>query len=346
MKVSLARNHAIEWVTNYASLKEGFRGAYFSGSTIELSQDTVLPSTSDIDIVIVTASDSPPLKLGKFLYKNTLLEVTYLSWDQLQIPEEVLTSYHLAGSFRVDTIISDPTGHLRRLQNYISTNFANITWVRKRCNNVFQKIKNGIISIDTTAPFHNLVTSWLFPTGITTHAVLVAALRNPTVRKRYTAAREVLVEYKQEEIYEEFLQLIGCQHMTAHNIENYLNELTKIFDVASAIAKTPFFFSSDITRISRPIAIDGSRELIRSGYHHEAVFWIVATFARCHMILEADAPQDLQDKYLPAFEALIRDLGIHSRNDFVIRGEAVIQFLPRLIEITEVIMLANKEIHD
>ena len=35
-----------------------------------------------------------------------------------------------------------------------------------------------------------------------------------------------------------------------------------------------------ITPAARPIAIDGSRELIEAGAHREAVFWIVATFAR------------------------------------------------------------------
>ena len=110
--------------------------------------------------------------------------------------------------------------------------------------------------------------------------LLVAALRNPTVRLRYAPVRDVLKEYNQEEIYEELLRLLGCKDMSAEQAMIHLNGLTRTFDAASAIAKTPFFFSSDITPDARAIAIDGDRELILNGSHREAVFWMVATFAR------------------------------------------------------------------
>jgi hypothetical protein len=53
------------------------------------------------------------------------------------------------------------------------------------------------------------VTAWLFPTGVTTHVLLTADLRNLTVRLRYPAVRELLVAYGQPEFYEELLALLG-----------------------------------------------------------------------------------------------------------------------------------------
>ncbi|MFJ4922952.1 hypothetical protein [Streptomyces sp. NPDC088725] len=64
----------------------------------------------------------------------------------------------------------------------------------------------------------------------------------------------------------------------------------------------------------RPIAIDGSRELIDGGLHREAVFWIVAAFARCHTVLAADAP-DAHRAWEPEFLAAVADLGILSAGD-------------------------------
>ncbi|KIL41828.1 hypothetical protein SD70_04205 [Gordoniibacillus kamchatkensis] len=344
MRVGCARAEAAEWVMQHASLEADFRGAYFSGSTIALPDDAELSPASDIDVVIVTAAAKPPLKLGKFIYRGTLVEVTYLSWNELVSAEEVLTSYHLAGSFRVNTIISDPTGHLRKLQAEVSRQFAELSWVRRRCENVRHKIETGLRAIDTSAPLHDLVTSWLFPTGVTTHLILVAALRNPTVRLRYLAARDVLMEYGHADFYLELLQLLGCSHLTPQRVEHHLDELARTFDAAAAAAKTPFFFSTDITAAARPIAIDGSRDLIRTGHHREAVFWIVATFARCHKILAADAPPDLQRALAPAFDAVIADLGITSTSDFIRRAEVALQFLPRLWETAETILLANPDI--
>ncbi len=84
--------------------------------------------------------------------------------------------------------------------------------------------------------------------------------------------------------------MLGCNHLSSQRIEQHLTELERTFDAAVKAAKTTFFFSTDITPAARRIAIGGSRELIRAGCHREAVFWIVATFARCHKILETDSP--------------------------------------------------------
>ncbi|GGF91029.1 hypothetical protein [Paenibacillus abyssi] len=340
MRVGTARAAAAEWVMQHASTEAGFMGAYFSGSTIGLPDELVMSEASDIDVVVVTEKAEPPPKIGKFVYRTTLIEITYLSWNQLASIEDVLTSYHLAGSLRMDTIISDPTGKLRRVQTQVSQHFAERVWVRRRCENARQKIEYGLRAIDISAPWHDQITAWLFPTGITTHVLLVAALRNPTVRLRYLAAHNVLNEYGHIDFYPELLRLLGCDHLTPRHVEHHLDELARTFDVTTAKAKTQFFFSTDITITARPIAIDGSRELIRAGYHREALFWIVATFARCHKILAVDAP-DLQLQLAPAFDAIVADLGITSSDSIIRRAENVIHFLPRLWETTEDLLLAN-----
>lgn len=343
MKIGTARAAATEWVMQNTSQEAWFMGAYFTGSTVGQPDDMLMAVGSDIDVVVVTTEAKPPLKLGKFIYRDALIEISFLSWNQIASAEEVLASYHLAGSFRVDTIIADPTGQLRGVQQKVSRHFAEREWVRRRCDNARQKIEHGLRNIDWTAPWHDQIMAWLFMTGVTTHVLLVAALRNPTVRLRYLAVYNVLQEFGRPDIYPELLRLLGCEHWTPQRTSHHLSALARTFDVAAAHAKTPFFFSSDITAASRPIAIDGSRNLIRDGYHREAVFWIGATFARCHKILSTDAPK-LQVELAPAFEEFLIDLGITSPDILVGRAEEVLQFLPRLWDEAESIMLANCEI--
>ncbi|MBO0993782.1 hypothetical protein [Bacillus sp. SD088] len=343
MKAKFARSIAADWVYTQAQHEQGYGGAYFSGSIIGLSDQTDLDPSSDVDIVVVTEKEEPPLKLGKFIYKDVLLEITYLTWKQLATAEEVLTSYHLAGSFRVDTIIDDPTGRLRVLQKAVSQRFYQLEWVKSRCLNARQKVENGLSSIDRKAPFHEQVTSWLFPTGVMTHIILVAALKNPTVRKRYLATREVLIQYGHETLYNDLLSLLGCAHLQPQQVQKQLTALSQTFDKTVEVAKTPFFFSSDITSISRPIAIDGSQALIDKGHHKEAVFWIIATFARCHTILAIDAPS-LHHEYFPSFQAAVGDLGIFSTVDLLQRAETALQFLPGLWTVTEDILNNNQQI--
>ena len=319
-----------------------FRGAFFSGSTIGLPDDAELPAASDVDVMVVTAHDQAPPKLGKFLYHDTLVEVTYLPLHLLSSAEEVLASYHLAGCFRSDTIIADPTGHLRRLQARVARGFAEPPWVRRRCEGARRKITDGLRAIDLEAPFHDQVMAWLFATGVTTHVLLVAALRNPTVRLRYLAAREVLTDYGQAGLYPELLELLGCARLTRRRVQQHLLALASTFDAAVAVARTPFFFSSDISAPARPIAIDASQRLIDGGCHREAVFWMVATFARCQKILAADAEGEVRRALAPAFEAMVADLGIASSADILRRADDVIRFLPRLWQTAETIMAQSR----
>ncbi len=344
MRVGVAREAAIDWVVQHGSRQEGFRGAYFSGSTVGVAPDAELPSGSDVDVVVVTTLDEPPQKLGKFVYRDALLEVTFLPLRQVAFAQDVLGSYHLAGSFREDTIIADVTGDLRVVQGTVSRHFAERMWVRRRCENARQKVEDTLHSIERAKPWHDQVMAWLFGTGITTHILLVAALRNPTVRRRYLAAHEVLVEYGHAGLYEDLLHLLGCAEMAPQRVDHHLCALAGTFDTVAALATTPFFFSSDITPAARSIAIDGSNALIESGHHREAVFWIVATFARCHKILAVDAPYAVQHQLAPAFDELLADLGIVSTDDLLTRAAAVIQYLPTIWATAEAIMAANSMI--
>jgi hypothetical protein len=346
MRVGEARAAAVDWVLRHARLQDGFLGAYFSGSTVGLPTAAELPAASDIDVVVVIAQAEAPLKLGKFVYQGTLLEVTYMPWRQIGSVSDVLTTYYLAGSFRVDTIIADPTGELHGLQVQVSRLFAEREWVRRRCENARRKAEQGLQSIDPLAPWPEQVAAWLFSTSIATLLPLIAALRNPTVRLRYLAARHVLADYDHAGLYPELLRLLGCAELTPQRVEEHLAALAQTFDTAATAAKTPFFFSSDITPQARPIAIEGSRDLIRAGNHREAVFWIVATFARCHTILAVDAPRGVQRALAPVFDDILADLGIASTDDLRGRARAAGQFLPSVWATAEGILSANPAIVD
>src|SRR4029077_5089804 len=97
---------------------------------------------------------------------------------------------------------------------------------------------------------------------------------------RYVVARELLANYGELDFYERLLDLLGCAQISRTRVVHHLSALPKVFDTAKTVIKTPFSFASDISDLARPIAIDGSRELIERGLHREAAFWIVVTYSR------------------------------------------------------------------
>lgn len=188
--------------------------------------------------------------------------------------------------------------------------------------------------------------AWLFPTGVTTHVLLTAGLGNPTVRLRYLAVGTLLADYGLAGFTEELLALLGCGHLTGERVERHLAAMTAVFDDAAAVARTPFPFASDISAAARPIAVDGGRDLIAGGHHREAVFWIVATYARCLTILAGDAPAATRARHEPGFAALLADLGVADPAALGRRARETLDFLPRLREVTEAILAANPGIQD
>ena len=344
MRVGEAKAIAREWVVREGVKLPGFGGAYLAGSTNWLPDDAPLAVGSDVDVMVVLDDANPPVKLGKFVYHDVLLEISYLPADRLQSAEQVLGDYHLAGSLRTPSVVLDPSGRLTALQAAVARDFAKRRWVVRRCEQARDKVLTNLRRLDAAAAFHEQVTAWLFPTGVTTHVLLTAGLRNPTVRLRYLAVRELLAAYDRLEVYPELLALLGCDQMSRARVEHHLAALAAVFDAAKTWLKTPFFFASDLSDAARPIAIDGSRALIDRGGPREAVFWIVATYARCLTVLAHDAPGDVQARFAPGLRELVGDLGIASFADMQRRGEQVIAYLPRLWDVAEGIIDANPEV--
>jgi hypothetical protein len=345
MLVRQARAVASRWVAEHAVGRPGFVGAFLTGSATWLPGDAELPATSDVDVMVVTAGERTRPKLGKFLCEGVVVEVTYLPWDAVGSAERVLGSYHLAGCLRGGTIVSDPAGRLAEVQAVAAGQYARRAWVRRRCQDAERRVVDGLAAVDAGGPWHDQVTAWSFATGVTTHVLLTAGLRNPTVRLRYLAVRALLLEHGRLGFHEELLELLGCARLDRVRVEQHLRVLAGVFDATVPVSRTWFPFSADDTPVGRPMAIEGSRELVERGLHREAVFWIVATYARCLKILASDAPET-RELYSPGFTDLLADLGVTSPADLRRRAADVRAFLPRLREVAESIMAVNPRIQE
>jgi hypothetical protein len=276
----------------------GIRGAYTAGSTNWLPAGAELPAGSDLDIMILDAGRAGSRR--KLLYGGVLLEASYLT---LPAADGILGDYHLAPSLATGQILLDPTGSLAALQAEVRGSYADPAWIRRRVDHARAKLR---------ANLRAEVVSCLFAAGIATHMLLAAGLRNPTVRNRYVAVRQLV----EPELHESLLGLLGSAHLDAEAAGRHLAALEPIFDAAVASGQNPF---PDIGAIARPAAIDASRTLIARGLHREAMFWIAVTHARCRKVLGADTG---------AWRALLTDLGLATDEDLRRRAAAIEAALP------------------
>jgi hypothetical protein len=344
MRIATARAVAADWVATHGVSTPGFTGAFHHGSTNWLPADAELAPSSDVDVMVVVDDREPPLKPGKFLYRGVLLEVSLLPVDRVCSAETILADYHLAGSFRAPNIIADPTGRLRQVQVEVAAAYAQRRWVSARCESVRANVGRFAHSLNESDALHDQVTSWLFATGGLAHLVLVAGLQNPTVRRRYAAARELLAGYDMLDAYEALLAPLGCAEMSAARVEYHVAALEAAFDAASAAITTPFFFASDLSQLSRPIVIGGSRDLIAQGLHREAIFWICATYGRCLKVLHSDAPAGASAPHDASFAELLADLGVASYADRRERVATLKSAVARASAVAEALIAANPDI--
>lgn len=342
MRVAEAKSIARRWVETAGAEIPGFAGAFFHGSSVWLPDGAELPVGSDLDVVVVLDGRVPEVKLGKVAREGVVLDVTYVPVGELASAEAVLGNYVLAGSFRAPSVIADSSGRLTALNAGVAGHFAERAWVVRRCAEARDKIGQHLAGIDPAGPWHDQVTAWLFGTGVMTHVLLVAGLENPTVRTRYVASKRLLARYDRPDVHDALLGYLGSAAMTTEHATAHLERLSAAFDAAAGVGPTPFFFSTDIAPEARPIAIDGTRAMIAAGLQREAVFWLVATYARCLKTLQHSAP-DLHARHRPGFTALLTDLGIVSSDDLLRRADAVRAALPWLWNVAMAIVGENPD---
>src|SRR6478609_41808 len=99
MRLNDAKNVARQWVAEASAVTPGFRGAFFHGSSNWVADDTELPASSDLDVMVVLDEADPSVKPGKFIHRDVMLEVSYLPVERIQSAEAILGDYRLAGSF-------------------------------------------------------------------------------------------------------------------------------------------------------------------------------------------------------------------------------------------------------
>lgn len=321
------------WVDAYGQDLPGFLGAFTTGSINDLPGHAPVPRSSDVDVMIVLRDPDIGRKPGKVRSGGVVLELSYLGTYDIADPEQVLAHYHLARSVRGASLLADPKGILAPMQAEVVRRFAGREWIDRRIENATGTVRARIDAVAGDAPLENRFMSWLFAAGGVPHILLVAGLRNPTVRKRYLAVRGLLDDTGHEDVYAGLIEMLGCAKWTPETASRHLDALERAFDDAGSVVQTPFFYAADLLPDAKPIAIGGSRELIAQGNHLEAVFWIGATWGRCIEVLHTDAPPHLADAHDAPYMAFLADLGIRSGGDLLQRGEEIRGTLPRVSEV-------------
>lgn len=174
------------------------------------------------------------------------------------------------------------------------------------------------------------VMQWQFGVGLIPHLVLVAAGRNPTVRRRYAACRDVLADAGAGHHYTGLLSLAGYDRVGDADMAALFPSLEQAFDViAPLVTDSMLAHPSDVQPHARAVAVGGVRSMIANGDVREAMFWLLATW--CRLMLARNAipgPVEHEEAIRADFLAAIGTVGVHDHGSVAARMKDAREALP------------------
>jgi hypothetical protein len=361
MLVSQVKDIARQWTIERAASLPDFAGAFFVGSVVHMPDEQEFPTTSDVDLRIVVERDLPDLfntprgefAQRKFVFRDVLLEPIYARRDGFRDPSQILESPRLAVNFSVPNIILDPAGDLQRLYQQVSAAYREACWVKQRCKKAEQVV---LPRLEMATGYGQRIPgvasdllyriSWLYVGAIPVAVQIprIANLRGITLRKSLVASRKVLGDLGQDDLYERILEVVGVRGITVAEARAYLAELSAAFDYALDVLKTPFYGDFDLQELSRPVVVDGARELIEAGFHREAVFWVLCMRNWIQNAIENDGAEPEKAAFRSGFERLLSTMGLSSLAAVANKAEEVRQLLPKMMSVAQSIIDSHPDI--
>ncbi len=319
----------------------GFFGAYLAGSILQLTAADTLPDGSDVDVVLVF-EDPAVYPHNKLEYGGILLEASALPASVFSDAETVLTTHYLAWAMAHGRILLDLSGTLLCRHREAAALWQSGKYLRARRDGFLTQLAEGAASCPQDAPLQDKVTAWAFGAGIATFPILTAAGKNCTVRRRFSAVRTVLDAYGEMEFYARLTALLTGPTCFAAQLAPHMEALEAVFRCACASTgpSETWRFRCEIRPALFGAAIEDTRRILRSPFPQDAVFWMLATFARCMTVLWMDDAVAWR-AWLPALRAFLAVLGIHSDADFAARRAQLTALLPEIHALTERMLAAR-----
>jgi hypothetical protein len=317
MNVSQVIEIAKEWVEENASQAPGFCGAHLAGAITKMPKDAPFPIYRDVDVnIVVKGPKRIPIFQQKLLYKGVLLECIFYGLEGYNSPEVVLSNPMFAHRLAVESVISDPTGMLTKLQRSVAQDYSQRRWVQARCESSKRSIMEDL---DKMNQADSPTDAWVSLAWLVSHLgtlIAVAHLKPPTVRRCFALTKELLQSQGKLALHETVLKLCGYAHIDRGQVESYLQECVTAFERAVEVKRTPFYGDFNIHSYVRPYLVEGSQEMIDEGNHREAMFWITFFHYLANVTIQNDAPEAEKPQYQAGFEQLLSGLGLHPLNDW------------------------------
>lgn len=345
MNVQQVIEVAKEWVEVNASRITGFCGAHLMGGITAMSSQDHFSTYRDVDIAVVL-KDKGMYDKDEIAYKGILLEIGFYDLGAYESPEEILTSAELASHLAAESILSDPTGILTRTHEAVAKGYAQRNWVLAR----YQRRKQGVPFVfakwNQASSVAEMLPLLLYSVETLTSLIAIVNLKSPTLRRCLVLLKNLLKNYPGANLHEEALNVLGFARLSREQVQSYLNQCAKAFDLAVRVKRTPSPFDFKLHAHLRPYFVEASQEMIDEGNYREAMWWVLSCIYISVAAIENDAPEADRREHQHNLVLLLNELGLKTDGDWRDRLQAAQHLAEKIYQAAEQIIELNPEITD
>jgi hypothetical protein len=360
MNVQQAKETARAWVEANASAWPGLRAAHLVGGITSLPHEAPFPASKDVDVHLIVDEanaglevDGPGPNILEIAYDGLAIEAGVKSRADYASAETVLANPEIAYHLTVDSILFDPGGWLRALQEPVQRDYARRRWVLARLAHErrgFAGAFDFLSSVATTWGASGEVNVLGYTTTFLAAALAVARLCPPRLGVgALIHLHEHLAALGRLDLHEKILAVLGTADVSPERATALLREGAEAFDLALALRQRPHPFLPGEHKLYphlRPYVVDGSRDMIAAGYHREALPWIAAlSLATTDLILFA-GPEEVRPEFVARRAALLRELGFAHEAARAAKRARMCELGERVFALTEEIVAAHPAIVD
>lgn len=347
MIVREVKEIARQWIeTQMDSLPE-FRGAILAGSINWMPDDAPWPPASDVDVWGVMDVDETfdldPYH-QRFSHHGLIVDFAARSGSLFQDWEQVAGTYWLACHVAALGIIADKDGRMQALHEKVAEHYSQREWVRHRCDNAAALHDQELAYILLPEPVIERGRLLHYVAVTYAQLLLVANLGNPTFRKAFVQARELLAEQNRPDVHESLLRIIGSCEIDDEQAGALYRNLEEAFGCSSRVARTRFNHDHFAREMARTPVVDGTRELIEAGYPREAVGWMLLVRPLCQTAIDFDASEQEIAYFQESYTSFLHTLGLYTLADYEARAELARSLRPTVMQVAEAIMDSNVRI--
>jgi hypothetical protein len=355
MNVQQVKQIAYEWLTHNLVHYPGLCGAHFVGSITTMPDEAYFPAYKDVDMHLIFKEGSPILEnhgpfanLLEIEYRGAILEGGYKPASEYQTPELVLANPEITHHLTVDSLIYDPDGWLKALQEPVRREYARRKWVMARIDferkglEWWKGLRQFAHASDTSglAEVNLLGYNYAYMASL----LCVATLQAPS--GNINTMRNILVEYNRLDLYQAAMEILGLPNISAALLETLLVEGAEAFDLAVRVRRSPNPFQHKLNPHQRGYFVDKCRSLMDAGLIDQAAGWMLAFYSSSINVILADGPEEVKPAYVRRRNKLLEILGIQPQESLDGRFERIMQINEQFFALAGDMVRSNPNIFD